>query len=922
MGLEELFAIPVLIAIGEETTVAVAAQAAAFAGAEAAAGAAGAAAAAGATLAAEDAIALAATEALSASMGPTVAGEMVAATAAEAAAAMAAEAVSLTEPLVAEAWPLTAAWPVSAETATAQLIFGEETTMALAAQYNVEAGMAADALIPWTLPQALGALNKLVPGSEPLLASIAEGKLNMPALLQTMTSLATLLGPLGPGVAKFLQLHSVTANKHIPAALATMQLIFGKLVAHPTTKDKGIILDVSQVKTALGALGVRFSEEEELADQQLVTPLGNVIEDSLKDSTTKIADMLNYHEQVRRDREDAKDAQDQAQLEREIDALDARRKEQRDFIVNVTNDPVGTLGNLLPQVSAIITDGVLPEAERVIKFLSPFLTKLIALLADTVVATAKIAHEPISDALTPIFQKQLSRLTDELSIEGQVSESSAIPSAGRMFSRALEIGVFAHALASVVELAHPTKELGISNLAAAFTDLAAFGPIAQQTVGQEARMVIGEPFRRRMNRAVRPTLPGIQQMTEMYLEHRLAPERYKDYLQMSGWPDDLIDVHMETVWREPPPRELAIVYEDAATDPAWILSMIREQGYTDADAEILARGVVLRSQKSLRSGYLNDALSAYADGALTSEGLDVSLEVLGLRDESRQLVHQRAGLRRAHQVQGMMLTQYRTMVKGQVLTLEDFRVSLAGLGMDEQVVTAEVAAMDVYLRGQVAKDEKAEIKVVVRREQALAADIAEKQVRLGTLTVSEAQAVLEQYGIHENQARLMATLAGLKTLPVPKLPEVLSQQAAEQQILELQTNTILNLVSRRLMDGPIGLITLVGMGVEYQEATAKIALAVAKATEPPKLALPPKESAEAAEVRRIKTQEALAAFRGGLIGETQLVDRLRTAGHSEDVVQATIERERTTHQLKAEAEIQKLAEQMLKEALKASEQGQ
>ena len=147
-------------------------------------------------------------------------------------------------------------------------------------------------------------------------------------------------------------------------------------------------------------------------------------------------------------------------------------------------------------------------------------------------------------------------------------------------------------------------------------------------------------------------------------------------------------------------------------------------------------------------------------------------------------------------------------------------------------------------------------------------------------------------------------------------------QAAEQQILELQTNTILNLVSRRLMDGPIGLVSIMALGVEYQDATAKIALAVAKATEPPKMEVPAKESAEVARVRTIKTDEAIQAFRGGLASEAELTARLRAAGQSDMMVEALVSREQTRATLDAQRQMEQLAQQILKEALKAEALGQ
>lgn len=772
----------------------------------------------------------------------------------------------------------------------------------------------------------LTALDQILPGSKTLLSAVAEGKLNIPAMLQVLAATLRLLGPLGPGIAQLLKLHNVTANKHIPAALASLQVLFGKVITAPTTKDQGIILDVSQVKTALGSLGVRFSPEEDFPDVLMVAPIGNVLDDGLTRTSDEIREQMRA--QSAQQREDAANAEQRAGdlAERMTEAIAQSGTANVEAAKTQLEALQAFLEGLVAGLSEVITKGVFPPVELLLQLLGPVLVPLVTLFAETAVKAVKIAHEPVAQALEKPFREQLTNFTSQFLGSEGVRPDQAIERATVMFGQALKFGTFAHALALVGELVHPTKELGLPQLAAALADFGAFAPIAANTVGIEARAAIGRPMQYQANRITRSQLPDLRAVTEMFLERRIDLATFKERLAFEGWRDEWIEAYLtpagdpdEAVpYREPTARELGVIFEDVTVDEAWIMAMLRQGGYSDRDADQVLKGVRMRGQKSVRMGLLSEAQGAFEEGTLSADGLDQVLETLGLRDESRRLVHQRGALGRARHVTKLLAQQYETLAKGQVIGLEDYRVALAGLGMQDEVVAAEVAVVDALLRGQVAKDERAEIKTEVRKEQALAVEIAEKQVRLGTLSVPEAQAILEQYGIHENQARLMAMLAGLKTLPVPKLPEVLSVEAAQQKIQEFEVDAILSLVGRGVMEGPIGLAVLLGLGVGLQEATARIALAVARATKAPKLPEPTKESPEVREARRIRTQEAVAAFRAGDSSEGELRARLSAAGNTEAIVDAMVSREVTLARIAAERELERLATQIQRDLLRAA----
>ena len=768
---------------------------------------------------------------------------------------------------------------------------------------------------------ALSAIEGALPGSRALFSALAEGKLNIPAMLQVLTAVLKLLSPLGPGIASFLKLHSITANKHIPAALATLQLMLGKITQTPTTKDHGIIFDVGSLKDALGAMGVRLSDEEDFGDVWLSEPIGNVMDRVWSETTEKqVAEWAKQGEADRQQAEDHHKADADARAaDREMlaqgfgttgELLNASNKSLQDLLVE-----------LVQGLSDIITRGVFPAAEVFMAWLSPILTAIIKLFAQVITEGVSIAEGPIESVIAPLFTNKLDQYRKAIIPEGEVGPGEQFSAAERMFGKAVEFGVYAHFLAAAAELCHPTKHIGLKQLAAGLADAAAFAPITRNTIGVETEIALGRPARWEANARTRSNLPDLGSWVDAYTRRFITWDDLVKRLRYEGWPEEMIQAYRDVPFRRPSVRELATVYEDVSIDEDQIVGILKHGGYHDDDIGTVLSGLRMRALKTFRSGYLSESMSAYAEGTLTSDGLDVGLDLLGVRDEGRRLVHQRADLARARHIHSLLLTQYKGLAKAGVFTLEDYRVALAGMGMDEDVAAAEVAVVDAYLREQVAKQEAADIKAGIRKMQQLTAETAEREVRLGIETPGEMESMLEQAGVEANQAQAMAILAGLKALPVPRLPVELSAEAAAQKVQDLQSVAILTLVRKRLMDGPIALVALIALGVEYEDATARVAVAVAMSQQAAPLPTPPKESAEVRQVRQIKTQEALATFRAGDSSEGELRASLTAAGNSGAVVDALVSREAAAATVKAEQDMEKLAAQLTAQAAKASQAG-
>jgi hypothetical protein len=785
---------------------------------------------------------------------------------------------------------------------------------------------AVDTFLGMTPDDILKGLDKLLPGARTLLSGIEQGKLNVGAMLSVLTATMRLLAPIGPGLTHLTKLHNVTAGKHIPALLGAAQLLLGKVVTKPTSKDSGLVLDISTVKEALGALGVRMSPEDELGDRALVLPLGNVIAEGADKIADNLGMVLREQSAAEVKRREEKDKELLAFYPRFEDLNKQLLEYAKSNNFEISSAVREGLQNTVSGLSKAINEGVFPKVEQFVAWLEPILVPLVKLLADTVQTGVKIVHEPVKNAIAPFFEDNLRSMSGTILQGGESWPSDATARATSMFSEAMRFGVTAHMLAAAVELCHPTKELGLPQLAATAADLAAFSPITANTIGVEASVALGNATRLNAQYISRTNWPGVGECIEMFLEGRMTWEDLRWRLRYAGWPDRFIDAYLGETddgqtavpYKEASARDLAIIYEDIDADDDWMLGQLKQSGFSPVDAPRILNGIRKRTMKTWRNSMIGEALGAYEEGTYSADRLLDVLTGLGLRPELRGLIMERAQLSRTRYLSKQLAASYKSLVDGQGISTEDYRVALKGLGYENDVADVLVAVAEAKLNVSLMKEERAELKTAVRKEQAISADILERQVRLGITDPIQMQADLETMGISAGQARAMGILAGLRALPVPKLPEVLTVQAAEQRATDIEAQAVLAAVRNGTLNDAVGATALYALGIDQEEANARILLALVNGKQATALGKVPTVDRATAEARRIRTEEAIKAYRGGLLDDAGLAAALAAAGNDPAVVEALGSREYTLAVIEGEKALEKQAAEQEKLARSAA----
>jgi hypothetical protein len=636
-----------------------------------------------------------------------------------------------------------------------------------------------------------------------------------------------------------------------------------------------------------------------------VQPLGEVIDEGLKSTTMDIRTLVRERdEEAQKERE--RDLVRRDQILQDLGfGSEADRKQWADtvrfFIEGVGKGPDQWKENL----SAAITNGMLPVFEGVVGSIGPVISALINVIAVTVERGAEIAVEPIQRGLTGPLEKFFDTYRRNIQVSDAIRPEDTSTLAVAQFGEAMRFGVTAHMVALLCELCHPLKHLGLPQLAAGMVDAAAFGPIIGATIGTRIRVGLGRASELDARRTFRTTWPDIRTCEQMFLEGAMTRDAYAERLRYEGWPEHYIEMYLAmgedealaVPYREPNARELGILFEDVDVTEDWVLNMLRQQGYYIKDAEQILNGVQLRATKSFRQGLISELLSAYEDGLLYEQDFRDRLAPLHLREQTIRLLLDRSNLGLAHKQATRMAAVHRTLVENDVIPLDQYRVSLRALGYIDSQVEIEASLVDAKRRGKLLKDELRQEEAAFRKLQEETVRMYEERIRRGLSTPEEYQQVLLQLGFEDQLASATAELARVRQKPVLQLPTAMTPEAQAQRVRELLQKEILVRVTAKTIDPGLAGLNLLAMGLTKEEAEAQVRLAMARIPPEPAAGEKPEDTPEQREARRIRTNEAITRYAAGELDDAGLRAALVAAGNADQVVDATVSREATERRI-------------------------
>jgi hypothetical protein len=405
------------------------------------------------------------------------------------------------------------------------------------------------------------------------------------------------------------------------------------------------------------------------------------------------------------------------------------------------------------------------------------LAKIIAGGADA----AQTVMEPLGILFEGITTAGVQQILDGMAADFADQAKSPRDRALGALTRAYKLGQQAHFLASAVEAFHPLHEFGLSNAAAAITDLSGFAPISQAVFRAYLDTSIAIPNRQQTNAIFTPEIPNVNVLSDFVRRRTIKEEEYKVGLRFHGFNEGWAARFVDTVWRDPTIRDLALALEDTTTPLDWLRERVKKAGYDDVDAERLTAALIQRSNKGVRDRVRSAAVSAYAEGTIDRDELDATLHQLQMTDTQRAMELVAADLQRRRDAVKDALATYRKQYVNDVIDEADYRLAITALGVDPSRIDGIVADANAAKAPKIAAEEERQIKQAIRQVQTELVPRIRKLFELGQVSADTYRQTLIDAGISEQVATQAVSLDAARLRAVENQRAAGEVQAAVDQ---------------------------------------------------------------------------------------------------------------------------------------------
>lgn len=474
-----------------------------------------------------------------------------------------------------------------------------------------------------------------------------------------------------------------------------------------------------------------------------------------------------------------------------------------------------------------------PFLRPIVSVVEMVVKELVCILKTIGIPTANAITEVIGAPFSALQQALISDLDTFFKKLGEATPENANKNASELLDLAFRLGMQSHYLAAAIESFYPTKNLGLGQVAAFLVDLAGFGSVARAVVGTQIRTAVEIPMRFKAQRDHRPNILDLQTASFAWAELALSDDDFKEIARLHGVPEKMIPVLMEVADREPGFRELTEAFDDVEVDERWLIRAVQKAGYRGDNVERIASAIARRANRSWRSALVNEMRLTVKVGLRDVGWLESNLRALGFRRETVILISTSATLARVREHAEEMAKSWEQLAKDQAIDLDDLKLALAGLGFTSAAILERISIIAARLTGQIAKEERTEIKQAVRKVQTTRTTQAIETFRRGLIDRQQLETMLIALGIVQQQAAAMAELEETKRAPRQTATEDEDVNALTEQVLQARRDQVLLLLRNDRVDETQAFGLLVELGVDPELADALVGKELAR-IKPPK----------------------------------------------------------------------------------------
>jgi len=317
--------------------------------------------------------------------------------------------------------------------------------------------------------------------------------------------------------------------------------------------------------------------------------------------------------------------------------------------------------------------------------------------------------------------------------------------ASRLYLYAMGAGTAAHGVATVTELLHPLRQIGLHQTAAMIGEYSGFGRITGATIGPLMSRVLGQAMTYNVQQRFRPKIPDAYQLIEFRSKREIDKSEFDEAMGYHGFSRKWIDIIERWQWKDPrmfeiirladiglqqgdpPSSEMPWLRRFGVTGDRlkdwWLWRKFMRAGYEDVDIPVMVR-FIHRREVSFALTYVRTAVRRnYRWGFMDDEDLDKWLDRLQLPEQAKQWISDAGELDRDYFYKQDLVTYYKTAYRNDVINDDQFLISLLSIGLPAR-------ESDIIVRTERIKKKPSPVSPVAKAAEKATAELQKKYITL------------------------------------------------------------------------------------------------------------------------------------------------------------------------------------------------
>ena len=360
----------------------------------------------------------------------------------------------------------------------------------------------------------------------------------------------------------------------------------------------------------------------------------------------------------------------------------------------------------------------------------------------------------------------------------------------KLYTSAMIAGMGAHGIATVTELFHPLKTIGLHQTAAIVGNLAGFGRISGASLGPLVNRVLGRAMTYFVQDKYRPVIPDERLLIELRSKREIDKPTFDKAMGYEGFDKDWIDVIERWQWKDPRMFELMRVADigiEQGPPPSgemwwfkkfgvtgdklkdwWLYRKLMRAGYEDIDLPVLIR-TIHRREISFAMTYVRTAIRRnYRWGYLTDEELTKWIDRLMLPEQAKEWILWAGQLDRDYFHGQNLIRYYKLAYRNDIIDEDDLMVSLLAMGQPARETMMTVRTERVRKSPKVSKPVAPAAKKAMTELQKKSITLYITQYRKDLITSEKLLESLLAIGLSAELAEISVDIeAAKKGLPEP-----------------------------------------------------------------------------------------------------------------------------------------------------------